>query len=122
MRQRASRNSVMMIGADDFLNFNAAAELVAADSHHKPSTSKGLQNVDPVAISEKVLLEAAREKGRVSEVMDREKIVRYTVVWYDCMWMFWMCDCIFWVSDCILCVCVCLYVILFHFYYHVWES
>ena len=74
-RTRASRNSIVMVGSE-YLSALPGDELTAP----KPSTSTGHHprgvELDPVSVSEKVLIEAAAERNRVSEVMDREKVVR----------------------------------------------
>ena len=70
MRSRAPRSQIRML-ADDFLNLNA--NIITNKQPTRKSTN--MDNMDPLAISEKVLLEAAAEKDRISEVKDPERIV-----------------------------------------------
>lgn len=70
IRTRASRNSIVMVGSD-FL-----ADIPPSELAPKVSTNVTRDAmIDPVSVSERVLIEAAAERGRVSEVQDREKVV-----------------------------------------------
>jgi len=62
-----------MIAPEDYLNLTANEFAAAAKPSAGASANK--QYVDPITVSHKILREAAAEKDRVSEVVDKEKLV-----------------------------------------------
>ncbi|XP_067928202.1 zinc finger protein 236-like [Watersipora subatra] len=67
VRSRVPRNNIRIVG-DEFINLHANMSAL------KTSSGKGVDVMDPLAVSERVLIEAAAEKGRISEVKDQERI------------------------------------------------
>ena len=66
-RTRTSRNNIVMVDQDQF---GALGKVTS-------TKSVGAQYTENISMSEKVLIESAAEKDRISEVQDREKLVGF---------------------------------------------